>query len=296
VAGALMVSGSDYSAFQANEPLLAFDRQAVDRLVIDGEKGKKVTLAKKNDHWVLPDVANAPVDAAKVKKLLDKVAGLKKGWPVATKADVRKRYAVAKDDYKRKLALYKGDAENALLYVGTSPAYRSVHVRAKGDDDIFNVGLNVYDIGDQSSDWEDKSLLKLKKKDIDKVVFPDVTVLRHDKDFTVDGLADGETVNTDKLNGVITRLTDLSYDAILGAKDKAEKPGKDAFTLTVKMTKGDPTTYTFVKQAKGNDYELTTSSSPYAFKVFKWQVEKLQEATRKVLLKTAKDDKKANAS
>lgn len=296
VAAALMVSGTDYGAFKPETPIIALDRQAVDRLVITGEEGASVTLVKRDGAWVLPDAGNAPAAKDKVKKLLDRIAGLKKGWPVATSTDEAKRFEVADDDYKHKIAFYQGETQDAVLYVGTSPSFRSAHVRAEGDDETFNVGLVVYDIGDEVSDWVDKSLLKLTKDDIAAVTFPDVTVTRDDDGFTVDGLADGEAFDKDKLDGIVDRLADLTYETVLGAKDTVESSAEAAFALTVKTTEGDPTAYTFVKEEDGDDFALTTSASAYAFRVQKWQVDKLREATREGLMKQAESGGKTDTN
>jgi hypothetical protein len=295
VAAALMISGPDYGAIQPETPIVAFDRQAVDRLVITGENGASVTLAKRNGAWVLPDAADAPVAEDKVAKLLDRIAGLKKGWPVATSTDEAKRFAVADDDYKHRIAFYQGETRDAVLYVGTSPSFRSAHVRAEGDDETFNVGLVVYDIGDEPSDWVDKSLLKLNKDDIAMITFPDATVTRGDEGFAVDGLADGAAVDTDKLEGIVDRLADLTYDTVLGAKDAVEASDGAPFALTVKKAEGEPTVYTFVKEKDGDDFVLTTSASPFAFRVQKWQVDKLREATRDGLMKTPETADKKDA-
>src|SRR6516164_6410678 len=87
LAAILWTTGSDYTAYKAKEPLLAFDAGKVDQIEI-GESGTNtLVLTKQEGSWTVPPMAGFPADGAKVSGLLSKIAGLKKGWPVASTSE-----------------------------------------------------------------------------------------------------------------------------------------------------------------------------------------------------------------
>src|SRR5690348_7639884 len=83
---------SDHAAFNAKEPLLAFQPAKVDQIAIDDDAGKKVELQKQDGKWVIPSSSGFPADQTKVESFLNKLAGLKKGWPVAETAAAADRF------------------------------------------------------------------------------------------------------------------------------------------------------------------------------------------------------------
>ena len=68
---AVSLGGEKYGAFQAEEPLLAFDKDAVDSIRIEDGK-QSVQLEKKDAHWLLPDKKGFPASNDQVEALLAK--------------------------------------------------------------------------------------------------------------------------------------------------------------------------------------------------------------------------------
>ena len=129
----LWAGGPDYTAFKAKEPLLSFDPAKVDRIEIAENGANSAALVKEDGKWVIPSSAGFPADGAKVSGLLAKLAGLKKGWPVASSADAAKRFKVATDAYERQIVLKSGGATVGELLLGTSPNFKAVNARAGND-------------------------------------------------------------------------------------------------------------------------------------------------------------------
>ena len=125
--------GPDYSAFKAKEPLLTFDPAKVDRIEIAESSANSVALVKEDGKWAIPSSAGFPADGAKVSGLLTKLAGLKKGWPVASSSEAAKRFKVASDSFERRIVLKSGGNAAGELLLGTSPNFKSVSARAGND-------------------------------------------------------------------------------------------------------------------------------------------------------------------
>ena len=108
VAVGLNINRTDYGAFVPEAKLLSFDTEAVDRIRIDGEADKRVVLHKQDSQWQLPELDGFPADQGNVKRLLERLAKLEKGWPVATTRGAAKRFKVDETSFERKLTLAQG--------------------------------------------------------------------------------------------------------------------------------------------------------------------------------------------
>lgn len=238
-------SGDEYAAFKATDALLGFERAAVDSLRIEGPDGG-VTLVRHDGQWVVPDQGSFPADQAAVDRLLDSLAGLKKGWPVATTPGAAGRFKVAESDFERRLVLKQGDAVQATLYVGTSPGFRKVHARNGNEAAIFPVEFNTWEAGTSATDWIDRNALHIDGRGIERIELPDLTMQRHDGAWQVDGLADGETADVAAADDLAERLANLSIESLLNGADEANYARQTpALVVSVTGSERDPLTYRF---------------------------------------------------
>ncbi len=76
---ALGLSGPDYGAFEASEPLVVFDAEAVEEVAIDEGGGEPVVLRRHEDGWRLPALYDFPASEEKVSGLLERLNSLRKG-------------------------------------------------------------------------------------------------------------------------------------------------------------------------------------------------------------------------
>jgi len=140
--------------------LVQTETDALQRLEIAGDD-EHVTLVRNDGQWQLPELHHLPVDSDKLDTLLTKLTALKGNWPVATSNSARERFEVAEDKFRKHLKLYTGEGDTPALdlFVGTSPGFRKVHVRRAGDDAIYAVALNSFDLPETADSWLDKTLL-----------------------------------------------------------------------------------------------------------------------------------------
>ncbi len=80
----LVFTGPDLSAQGSRGPLLAVKPDQVDRLTVEGPDHAKVVLARSGGIWRVPDAVDFPADGNKVQELLERIAALQHGLPVAT--------------------------------------------------------------------------------------------------------------------------------------------------------------------------------------------------------------------
>jgi hypothetical protein len=271
---------------QPSADLLAFDRAAIDGLLIQDGKEAPVALAKRKDKWVLPGVADAPADSARVEALVSTLASLKRGWPVATTRDAAARFQVADDGFAHKIQLKSGDKVVATLLVGTSPQYRVTNVRIDGADAIYAVALGSYEIGGKAGDWEDKSLLSLSSADITKIELPGITLVRDKSGLHAADLAPDEEMVPEKTAAVERELAFPAYSAILGSEAKPDY-GLDKPVTSVSLTlkEGRQVHYDIGKMTTGNDYALRASDQTFLFQVPQYALDDVVAANRSVLVR-----------
>ena len=80
----LHMGREDYGAFDPEEKLLSFEAGAVDGIQIDGEGDQRLVLEKQDGLWRLSELSGFPANQGSVERLVERLAGLDKGWPVAT--------------------------------------------------------------------------------------------------------------------------------------------------------------------------------------------------------------------
>jgi len=284
------LAGEDYEAFEAEEKLLVFDKQAVDGLRIeDGESS--IMLEKRDGKWLLPASGDFPATAGSVDRLLDKLSAMQKGWPVATTVGAARRFKVAEEEFERKLTLFSNKKPLAELYVGTSPGFRKVHARPAGEDAVFAVAFNTWDANAKADDWIDKGILSLGGDDVDRVEMADFVLQREGDALNLGDLGADEQTNAVEARSLIGKLTGLRIQSVLGSDPKPEYR-QDEPVLEARLVRkgGEELTYRFSKPQEGAYYVLTRSDLDYFFKVPQFAVNPIKDVTREKLVESKTGD------
>lgn len=182
VAVALGLSGSRLSVPAQAGPLVEVDKARVDRLTIEGPDSAKVTLAKVDGQWRLPDAGDFPADGKRVDQLLDRLVELKAGTPVANSRSAQERFKVDEKQFERRITLDAGSDTLATLYLGTSPGLRRIHARKDGEEAIHSVEFASYDAPARPADWEDKTVLAVPRSEVRAIEVAGLKIRRKDVD------------------------------------------------------------------------------------------------------------------
>jgi hypothetical protein len=292
LASVLLLSGPSDEAYRAEAPLLAFETEKVDQIAIDETGGASVTLRKVDGKWIIPGMAEFPADQQRVASLLDTLAGLKKGWPVATSSEAAERFKVSEANHVRQVALKSGEEELGTLLVGTSPTYRQAHIRAAGGNEVYSATIAAHDAGARGEDWMDRTLLNAAQDKIASIAVGDVTLERKDGKFVLSGVGPDETVKHAEIPPIVSAIASPSFDAVEGKGEAALAKLEPAdFEVTVKRTEGEPIIYKYKKETGGGAYLFASSAQPYVFRVSETAIKPIAEASRARLIEAKAEAK-----
>jgi len=290
---AVAFTRSDHAAFDAKEPLLAFQPARIDQIAIDDDAGKTIELQKQDGKWVIPSSAGFPADQAKVESFLGKLAGLKKGLPVAETAAAAERFKVTEKTHDRRVVLSSGGSKVGELLIGTSPSYRQVHVRAGDAAGIYTVELAAYDAGSGADTWMNRDLLDTPRDKIASITLGDVTIDGKDGKFTLAGLTNDQKPLPDKIDALASAIAHPLFDTVQGkGKDALAQADNPDVEAVVKRTDGSTVTYRYKKDPAGGAYLFASSAQDYLFRVADTEVAPIVQAKRTTVIEAPKPEAK----
>jgi len=294
-------SGQSGAILPVQGVLLPLNAAEINELLLEDGAGRRLVLKKENDRWLLPEAGSFPADKVRVQELIERLAGMQRGWPEATTAEAASRFKVAPDRFERKLSLRKDGTTLGTVYFGTSPGLRKVYLRVDNDPEIQTLGLAQHELEVKVDNWIDTAILHLKPEQITRVELPGLHLERtQDGLQPVDLKADEEEVVKERRDALVKRLTGLTVTALLGSERKPEYGLDDpALRYTVQLDGGVTIDCLFgqppkAEKAEVNDappsmgetsYVLKVSNQEQLFRVDGWQVEEIKNATRAALVR-----------
>lgn len=278
----------------AGSPLLNIKSEDVTGLTISDDQGRTVKLAKAADGWIAASAADYPADATKITPVLDKLAAITAGQPVAQTAASHAQLQVADNKYVRKVELQTAGGAQTL-YLGSASGARATHVRLAGQDAVYLArDVATWEVSGDVLSWIDAAYLSVPTTDVTAF-----TVKNANGEFaftkneagvwTLAGLAEGETLNTGAVTTLLNQAASVRLTAPLGkTDDPAYGLAQPSATVTLTAKSGDQTrTVTLTIGAKNgtdNSYVVKSSESAYYVRVAEFSVKDLVEKARDGLL------------
>ncbi len=291
LAVAIHFADDEHGAFEPTEDLLSFDSAQIDGLRIeDGEAN--TLLTKRDGGWVLPELDDFPADQDAVQQLLDALAGLKQGWPVATSAGAAERFKVDPEAFQRKLTLLSDEQTMATLYVGTSPGFRKAHVRPDGDAAVYAASFNSWEAHTKTDDWIDKGILEIAASDIERIEMSGLSLERGDDGLQLVDLGEDEETQAEAARSLVERLSKLRVQSLLGSEDQATYEQADpTLEIRVRRKDGQNPVYRLFKPEDTSHYVLKRSDLEHYVTVAESAVKALKDTTREQLVQVKEQPK-----
>ncbi len=288
------------------KPLFAdLDIERITGMTFYDENGKHLKLAKDENSWIIPSKNAYPADNEKVNGLLDKIAALNTRTLIAKTKSSHRRLKVAKEQYNRMIEMsYEASNDPYRLYLGSSPAYRKIHIRNGLQNEVYlTKEISAWEVAVDASTWINHKYLDLP---VNKVA--DVTIenmygqLEFEKNETgswiIKGLENGKKVDQTSVDNLLKKALSIRMIEPL-AKQEQESFGmqKPSVFITIKTSKdateanaGEEITIKVgAKNEEKNSYVVKSSKSPFYVRVSGFTIEDLASAQKEKLLKTKSD-------
>ena len=274
------------------ESLLAgLETEQVSRLTISDETGNQVRLANELGNWVLPEADDYPCTANKVPEFLEKIVALKPNRLVTQTPASHKRLKVAGTAFERRIELELADGTTHRLYLGTSPSYGAIHVRADGQNEVYLASLSASDAGIFASNWIDTLYFSVVQDQLVALTLENGNgSFEFEKDeagtWTMKGLAADETLNENNVTGLVNRTTSLRMLRPLGKTEQSEYGLQKPLAVVTIQTRDEAEaveTHTIrvgAKSDEDNSYVVIASESPYYIRVSEYTVKDFVEKVR----------------
>ncbi len=253
-----------------SEVLLELNGNDVTRLEIS-DRQQTVDVVRSETGWTVRDTQ---ADEDKITRVLEKLAGLKAAWPVATTSASVERFEVGEGNYQRRVVAYAGDEVVGDLLLGTSPGYQRVHARNVDGSDVYSVELSNYELGTNADDWLDKSILAV-DGDVNRVdaIFADedredITVEKGQEGWVFNGAAaDQDAVQT--YANRFGNLRVLGFSSTI-ATDETVAQG----TLSV-VGEGNTIEFSLSRIGEDGDYLITSNAVEGVYRLATYSAEQL---------------------
>jgi hypothetical protein len=230
-----------------------------------------------------------------VPELLDKIVALKGGRLVAETRDSQVRLQVSEGDYAHLVEFELQDGTVHRLYLGTSPSYSAIHVRAEDQDEVYLVSdLSSSDVAARLSTWIDTLYFTVPQDQIVAFSLENgngyFEFEKSDEAWTMVGLASDETLDTNAITSLISRVSSVRMLRPLGVEAKEEyglQAPNAVLVLHARGEEGTQTTYMLhvgAKSEEDNSYVLKSSESPYYVRVAEYTAKDWVEKTRQGFL------------
>lgn len=264
----------------------------VSSLTVSDDTGVTTRLAKQGDEWVAPDAAGYAADATKITSAISKLVGIMISQPVARSAASHAQLQVADDKFVRKVELQTTQG-TMTLFLGTSTGSRTTHVRLAGQSDVYLArDVATWEVNADLLSWVNPVYLSVPSADVTAFSLVNANgQFAFTKDaqgsWTLEGLAQGETLDAAKVTSLLAQVTSLRMTRPLGKTEEAAygmaQPGAVVTIRSVTADQSATTTLTVGAKdpaSTDNSYVVKSSASEYYVRVAEYSVKDLLEKTR----------------
>lgn len=292
----LYFNANSEAEFDAQQRLINISSANINKLVIADQEGSSV-IQKQGDQWMLPEYQELPVKTAKVEGILEKLEGVKSGWPIASSSASHNRFEVSNDNFQRKVQLYSGEKKIAEVLMGSSPGYRSIHTRLADDNNIFSVKLASYDFAAKNVDWLDKALLQV--SNIKHVKGADFEVDKQDDNWQMlskpmvvdDKTTELDTAKMEELASFFENLR-IQEPQLEALPTDIDKPQNKPVEITLTQD-GTGTTWTYRFIADNDNYFVKRNDREIMFKISQNDYKKITQVNLDYLVMHKEDGEDA---
>ena len=276
----LMFSSDAFDRAAESPRFIDVDASLIDEIVVSAPDKDSMILRRVDESWTLPEHKNLPVDEDKRSKAMERLVNSKAAWPVATSTSAAERFEVTQDNHQRRVVLRSEDSDLIEFYLGTSPGFRQVHARRAGDDDIFAIDFNNYELPTGADDWLDKALLQ-PAGEITAIETREFKLTRQDDGWNLEALPQDAETDATEADSLASTLKSLRVTGAATADALTAVKGEvPTFSYAVETDSGS---YSYAFYEGEDDYLVKGSSHETYFRIAKYTGDQLKIDREKLL-------------
>jgi hypothetical protein len=269
-------------------PLLAeVDVETISSVEIQDTDGDRILMSRLEGAWVLPEAGNYPCLSSRVTEFLQKLVSIDTSKLVTRTVDSHRRLQVAEDDFVRRIELTTESGEKFILFLGSSPTYRTVHVRLEGTAETYlTTELQAYEANTAASSWVDTNYLIIPQSEILAFTLQNDNgrfsfELDGEGNWTMLGLEEGETFDTNSLTSLIQQISSLTMVRPLGVEeDPAYGMDHPSAVISIQTEEKTFTLRVGAQDPIDNTYVVISSESPYYVSITEYTATSWTEKVR----------------
>jgi hypothetical protein len=255
------------------------------RVEIDGKEDAHITLVRQGETWAIEEIGAFPADNEKVERLLGDLGRIEVRRPVVTSSRYHEAFKVTDDENEARVRLWDSSDDDARvdLIVGSSPNYRTTHVRLGDENEIFEIqGIAPYDVRPDQGAWIRKELLEPSEKLFERLSLANEAgrfeLEKRDGAWAVASPPESrdDALDQDKVEALLRAATSLRLaDAAGPSDDDAHGFASPAATLVLGRGPGEPTdddvTLAVGSKVVGEETQRYVTRAGYGFTGTIWE-------------------------
>lgn len=263
--------------------------QVVGLTISDGQKS--LTMSKDRT-WHLETNPPYPADTKKIEALTNKLTTLTSSRLVAHTSASHGRLRVTEDDYSRKITLSLADGTGKQLLLGTSPNYKTIHVRAADDVNVYLVkDLADWEASATPDDWWDNNYIDVDPNKLTKLTLKNshgALELTRDKEhnWQAPGIPPGKELAYEALHAFLNKACLIQLSSYLNEKPNDAKLGLNKPMAELLLTTDDGVISLKIAPGDKEKEEFTakTDTSPFYVAVHDYEIRGLLDTSLSTLL------------
>ena len=280
----------------SNNPLLPdFKAETATAVTIYDSSGSQIKMEKIGDEWVLPEKDNYPVEAQNITDLLDNIASIRDNRLVTNTSASHQRLQVADTDFNGKVEITSSSG-TVTLYVGSSPAANSVHVRLASSDAVYLTNaISASQVSPAYTNWIDTSLIKIPSANVSNISVTTSNGSFHffkdeSNNWVSQELSPDETIDASKWSSLLSGFTNIPLVEPVSKTSQAAY-GLENPTANLVLTYQDENDATQQgeliignKDESGSNYYAKWNQSPYIVLIASYNADRIINLSKESFL------------
>ncbi|MBU0673843.1 MAG: DUF4340 domain-containing protein [Proteobacteria bacterium] len=270
----------------------------VTRFVItdDGEKSLQVNRDKGPWQVSLGEGVMYDADTDKIEAFLEKIQGLKSSRLVTRTAGGHDRLKVGETKYSRRIELTLKNGKQLVVFLGSAPNYKSIHVRRGGEDPVYLVkDFSAWEAAADGSAWWQSRYLSVVPDQLREVTITNgqgkLNLLRGEEGDSWHLADQLETpLAKESLNTFLENVSQVSLSAVV-LEEKDRPTGEPLAEMTLKTVDHRVSIQIWDRPDEKSDYFAKSSDSEFYVRVGPYAVGDILSGNAAKLIEKEKEGK-----